>query len=255
MAWHTVAFEEAVTALNTDEQLDAVADPVVPRQDGRYIWPLDRGQQRILGAYVGGASLTRARLVIPTNQITRFAGIVPLGSALLPGTDPNVADFRDFPITIQPETEIELRTGNDLAMGTEQHDAILHVAGMEHSLGIPAGERSILRCTAAITATANAWSAEGALTFDETLDTGRFAVIGAQGQGTTLIAFRLVFPNQLLRPGFIGMADVQNRGPMLNYGGLGVAGIFHSFARPQLQVFCSAADTAQVIWLMVVRVG
>ena len=123
-----------------------------------------------------------------------------------------------------------------------------------------AGMKTV-RATAAITATAlgNAWGA-GALTFEQVLESGMYAVVGMKAFGATLIAGRLIFPNQGPRPGCIGYATpltgvgaIEN--PAFRNGNLGVWGTFSHTAPPQLEVIAAAADTAQEVYLDVVKVG
>jgi hypothetical protein len=67
---------------------------------------------------------------------------------------------------------------------------------------------------------------------------------------------RLIFEDQIDRPGGIGSsaADLNNE-PMFLKGGLGVWGRFNSNRMPNVEFLCNAADTAQEIYLDIIRVG
>lgn len=114
------------------------------------------------------------------------------------------------------------------------------------------GRIHTIRATAAITAVAGTW-VNGALTFNEALPFGRYAVVGMRCHGPTTIAGRLVFVGGPWRPGVIAVADKESPdNPICRFGGMGVWGEFDSVAPPTVDIIGSAG-TAQIIHLDVIK--
>lgn len=112
-----------------------------------------------------------------------------------------------------------------------------------------------LLATGTTTVTAKKWSA-CTLTFSQALRAGTYAILGMKAMGATAIAARLIFANQGARPGcpaYVTESDIDN--PVFRNGNLGMWGTFSHNNIPQLEVFADAADTAQQVYLDVVKIG
>ena len=116
------------------------------------------------------------------------------------------------------------------------------------------GRIHTIRATSAITAVAGTW-VNGALTFNEALPFGRYAIVGMRCHGPTTIAGRLVFVGGPWRPGVIAVGDKEPADhPLLRFGKMGVWGEFDSVAPPSVDIIGSAG-TAQIFHLDVIKLS
>lgn len=224
----------------TDEIMAILNSHVQPQED-----------MMILAAAAHGALLDRARIVTPSIRQFSPVYIRPVEVAALFSDVPAIMDLRNNPLTVRRLEEIEVEVTNTGAGPT------LTSAGLWLSRGpiqpAPAGDVYTIRGTGTTTLTAGAWS-NVAVTWQDTLPTGRYACVGLGALGTTVRFARLVFDDQTFRPGCIGQATVGLiNHPMFQRGGLGVWGTFSGNRMPNLQYFATAADTAQTVFMDFVR--
>lgn len=119
---------------------------------------------------------------------------------------------------------------------------------------VPDGPVRTVRATGTATLTANAWT-NFAITFDEDLPAGRYAIVGAAGQSAGLVGFRFVIPGYMWRPGTIGITDVSYVSMRsFRYGGKGSWGEFEHDLPPTVDMISISADTTEKIWLDLVQV-
>lgn len=249
MSFHLLAYEEAIgTTANTD--LDAIADDVINRQNSHYFPSVDLS---LLFATAMSANLNRARIVSPTLRQITNPQIRPIINAATPGDDEEVADYRNNPFRLPRLEEIAIEASSDICMGTEQCLALLGVsAGMQPA---PAGNIYTLRGTSTGTSTALTWTTV-TVSWEDTLPEGRYAVVGLVAVGATEVAARLIFDEQMWRPGCLGVAAIGSRIPTIfRKGRLGMWGMFNSWALPEVQVLNTAAVSVHTFFLDLVRVA
>jgi hypothetical protein len=174
----------------------------------------------------------------------------PFDRAAAPPNKPNLCDFRERPISFAPNDELEVDVSNNLGAATEQETVGLWISrGLEP---VPAGKPIYpIRFTAAIAGVANVWQS-GAITLGQTLPPGDYAVVNMHIQSATIIFGRLIFPgdNVNMRPGVIGSQVIgQSNGFEGRHAPFGIMGRFNNFAPPQLEIFCTGADAAQIGYL------
>lgn len=234
------------TAVNTDTP--AVTDNIIPIQNAHAI-PNDDLQ--IIGAYAGSATLLRARINSPTLRQFFPPKILPFNKALLPPNDPHMQDFRSQPLHIPGRQEIAVElTANPGT--TEAAFAFLQL--MDQFKQPPAGDIYTLRGVGATTLVVGAWTPVP-ITWDDSLPPGIYSVIGGAAYSAGGIAFRLILDNFFYRPGGIMGQTPDQRAPLWQYnGGMGEWGQFRSVSFPRVEILSSAADTAETIFLNVVRV-
>lgn len=247
--FHVLAFEEDVdNTANTE--LDLIADQIAIPEAGQAYFQEDMS---LFAAYVGSATLTRARLTSPKLRQVFIPYLIPLNGAVVPPTDPNIMDMRDHPMLLRGLERFVPEVTSGVAMGTERAYAVLFVTpGFRPA---PSGEIITLRATGTTTLAQGVWT-DVALTFDQQLARGRYAIIGGHCFSATAVAWRLILENQVYRPGGLGITALTNRSWLPQYdGGLGMWGEFFSTGLPRLQVMANAADTAESLFLQCVRIG
>jgi hypothetical protein len=246
---HTLAWRLS-SADATETDLTPVTDSIWTIQNGHFLPSID---WFLLAAYAGAASPNRARLITPTFRQITTPYIRPINTDIVPGNLPSVSDYRANPLRFRALEEIQF-------MGTQTSGGAAVIVGLawvarQGLQPMPSGDIYTLRGTGTTTAVAGAWT-QVAVTWADTLPQGIFAVVGGNFIGTTCLSGRLIFEDQIDRPGGIGSsaADLNNE-PMFLKGGLGVWGRFNSNRMPNVEFLCNAADTAQEIYLDIIRVG
>jgi len=167
------------------------------------------------------------------------------------------------PVPMPVNEEFQVRVS---ASGTDTASCFIILAtpdwNQNHPRGLGPLPYFVARCSATITGAPYAWSALSALTFEQGLRGGTYAVAGAQLQGTNVLAFRLVFPHmpnykgRFLRPGYLAsqavgdqMYDPNGMGP----GYFGIAGKFATFEPLQIEIWASSSSSiacAVLLWLI-----
>jgi hypothetical protein len=246
---HTLAWRESIA--------DATEVDVDPVQDG--IWAIQNSHffpsvnWQLLALYFGAATPTRARIVTPTFRQVTTPFVRPMNTDIVPGNLPGIADYRNNPLTLRPLEEIQL-----LGTQTTGGAAVVAGVGWVTKTGIqpvPTGDIFTMRGTGATTVVAGSWT-QVTVTWADTLPNGRYAIVGGVFQGTTCIAGRFILENQVERPGGLGVSALDlNTSPIFAKGNLGIWGTFDGNRMPNLEVLCNAADTAQELYMDIIKVG
>lgn len=249
MAFHLIAWSNTIAA-TTETDMTPVPDGIMAVNNGHFV-PQVQTQIPFVAAI--GLLLARARLVSPKLRQITTPWIRPINLALLPVSRTPVADYRANPFRVNGLEELQLEFTNSAATSGDYHG----VAGLQTGPQQPAPQGDIytMRGTGTTTATANAWSL-ATITWQDTLPAGNYQVIGMEFISTTAIAARLIFDQQVERPGCVGIAsDGTISHSMFLKGGLGAWGMFSANRMPNVEVLCDSADTAQEVFLDFVRMS
>lgn len=243
MAIHTLAFG-ANLANGALSQLNAIADQQFGRNNNAFTIPR---QHYIHWMYASGLNLLQARINNGSLIQKGFPAIFPINHALLPASNPNIMDLRDYPIGLRAVENFRVDANNSGA-GAEHEYVVCGISeDAQLNQNINVSDLRWLRFTASPTHVAFGWSASVDITFDDTLEGGVYSVYGMSLQETTVIAGRLIFNNQAYCPGAIGNADIAGRPPAMFMGGLGLWGKFDQYTPPQLQTLGDTAGAANVV--------
>ena len=245
--------------------LTAVADPDFSQRNGHYIFT---EKYKIITLFHCEASAIRANLSAPTWNAIGKANIWPVTvSANIPSPGPPRVDERfDYPMPVPLNEEIQFQVSNNLGAATEQAWGLMQIATPDWTSNLPQGQMPILvRCTATFNPGTLTWSGPQVLAFEQSLRGGVYAVIGAECQAASVIAFRLIFPRyklyqgRKLRPGWLcqqAIGDLiypqQVDGPMA----WGEWGRFHTFEPVQLEsIMTTGSSTTHELRLWLVFLG
>jgi hypothetical protein len=246
--FHTVAFTASNAAAAVNADTPALNDGTIPIQNNHF---LPQNDMKLLLAVGLGAALTDARLNTPHFRMVGFPHIWPVDVAALPTSVPAISAWDEPYITIPKLDELAAELSNS-AGAPEREFLLLWLQDMYMPPAM--GDRYALKFTATITATANVWT-RGNITFESSLPSGRYQVQGLDVFGTTLVAARLRYTQYTLSPGTLGRATMATKpNPIFRQGRLGSWGEFDNTAQPQLEILCTAADTAQTGVLDVVKI-
>ena len=245
--FHVLAFTGSIAGTaNTD--LPALTDDMFQIRNGHFVF--EKPMQIVFIAAIGNL-LDRARINLPSVRGMSLPFIRPITVGTLMGTPPAVQDFRDHPFTIQPMEEFAMQVSNSGAGPTRTQ---IVVGIQERMRTAPEGTIITMRGTGTTTLVANTWTT-CTITWADTLPPGVYAIVGLEVITVSGVAARLQIPGQIDRPGCLGTATINSQPhPMFMEGGLGHWGEFESINTPGVQVLATAADTAQEVFLQVVKV-
>jgi len=246
--FHTAAYFDPTAGTAANTKIPVVTDDVITTRNNNLFPAKDYG---MLYAFAGCDSIVRSRLVTPTFRVISPPQISPVNAADQPGSNAGIADYRASPLRIPGGQELEAQ-GN----ATSALDEIVVVVGLQQRpTPAPAGQIYTIHATSTSTAVAGSWS-NMALTFDDTLPPGTYAIVGAVAQSATGIAFRFNIPGQLMRPGALVMTSLGQVPPKMQLkGGLGSWGEFPNDTLPQVELLASGADTALDLLVDIVKIG
>lgn len=248
--FHTVAFfgSQGAGALNDD--LPALQDAWLTIQNNHFILP---EQMKVLMAYGLGATITNARLNTPSFRLVSLPSVQPVEVGAAVPSLPHLAEYRDHEPVVPPIDEFAFETSNG-AGAPENHWALVWLQ-FGNNINSTPGPVFTVRATGTITAVANTWT-QGAITLDQTLPAGRYDVVGMSVVGANLVAARLVLPRYKHRPGCLARVAVANDDwNRWRMGRIGRFGDFDSYAQPQLDILANGANTAQTVFLDLVKMS
>lgn len=247
MPFTLVAFLESQNA-GTLLNIAGLADPHV-RVSGDDIW-IPAALPMMAGYYVIIDAGTDARIESPTLRTLAPIDVCPFDVGTEPGSPPLAKLQQLSPKTLGPTEALNLK-----ATGTAKFRTVGLIWLCDGPLAPVTGEIFTVECSTTLTTTALAWS-NGALTFGQTLPSGRYAVVGMRAKSTTLLAARLVFPGYLWRPGCIGNdSDQDIERDEFRHGRLGVWGEFDHDVPPTVDFLTVSAESGAVVWLDLIKIA
>ena len=244
VAYHSTAARSGLTIVN------ALADQSYNIIGNRF--QVNSQFSKFAAAYAGGAVARNALLTAPSLRKYAPVNIAPLDSAAVPSA-PTPFEYLGFynPLPITTGDQLEADFDNE---NTSEYDTVL--VWFEKNARMPVkGEIFTVRGLGSTTLTAHAWTLLP-FVLDNSLEEGIYAIVGMAVHTAHCIAARLVFPGvaNSVRPGCIGQqADNAIMPKVFRYGRLGVWGLFDAAVQPQLEVLSTTADTAEIVWLDLVK--
>lgn len=247
--WHLAAYFASLTNGTTTANTIVSDQVLTPSGTTAFILPKP-GRLRM--AYSAGVSLTAVQINTPSLRYVGLPFVGPVNATLTVPSPPNVTDWGEMGPPIPVVDAIS--AVHTLGGGAPENE----LTGLWFSFGsapIPASPIYRLRFTATITAVVGSW-VTGALTPDTTLPQGTYSVVGMDAFGTNLVFARLIFPGSFFRPGVLCRNATSGVAwPGWADGRMGVYGSFKSVNLPNLEILASGANTAQTVFLDVVRTG
>lgn len=247
--YHTLAYSQSINSAAETDTLP-VSDDIFVIQNNHFL-----PQQDMVGLWATafGTNITRARLITPSMRQVTPPEIRPLIPALIGGSRNKVARWLRNPPVFRAVEEIELATTNSAGVA-QQITGLLSLAPSMPA-PVPGGPLFVMRGTGTTTVSANKWTT-CPITWSDILPNGTYAVIGLSGFSANGQALRLIFIGQNWRPGALAQTvagDIEDE--IFINGSFGELGRFNTTTLPNVQFLCNAADTAQTVFLYLVKVG
>lgn len=246
--FHLAGYYGSIAAV-ANTNCPAIVDDVLTIQNAHFMLTQPRD---LLFAYAGSPLLDRARINSPTFRAFSPSFIWPINLDDSIPANPGVADYRDNPLRIPPLEEIAVEVTNTAA-GPSDTFALLGLQSVYEP--VPRGNIYTLRGTSTTATVADVWTT-AVFAWADTLPDGNYVVVGGMQYSATAVAFRLIFDNQIDRPGCIAsVLATGDQWPPQGKGGLGVWGHFRPCAMPQVQLLNTAAVAVHTILLDIMRVA
>lgn len=254
----TVVYSDSTSAAQTDTDIPLVSDPSVTILNSHPLFPIPVW---IEWAYALGLTVTRVRISTPRLKPILRPVISPVDQSATVTDGFRLLKYYEQPVMLNPVEEVQMLRTNTTAVA--ERDAVVLTVG-DRNYNVPQGECYCGRYTTSFTPTVVVWSS-GSITLDDTLQVGRYSIIGHRVVSANTVAARLIFPGApiagalpQIRPGILGYGTDAFQGhPEFRFGRLGEHGQFESFALPSLEVFqtTATANPEGFFDLVNVRIG
>jgi len=197
-------------------------------------------------------SMVSMRLNSPTLRQVSPPYLTEVIDASTPGAnDYLVTDYRANPLEFRALEEISVQGTHD-NVSDRRSFCILTVT--ERQTPSPVGQPWAMRGTATTTLVANEWTSV-AMTWEDSVPNGTYSVVGLKAQGATAVAARLIFNDQVFRPGAMAVTAINSDiDPIMVKGNQGNWGNFTTTTMPTVQYLSHSADTSQEVILEFVRI-
>jgi len=251
---HLTGFAETQDAAAAMVNIAALAD-ALGYDDGDDLIVPDFSNVVAIATGIPSGSTERARLDSPS---LRRLGLFELGphnggadADAEPGSPPALLDLRRSPLGLVAGERLQGEADYDTTAAQLAWIMLWFNQGPIDP--IDPQDVFTVRATNGSTLVVDVWT-NGALTLAENLPVGRYGIVGMRAQSAGLVAARLVFGDQVERPGVLACDDLNDLGwEGFRYGGMGQLGEFEQSRQPTVDFLSCSADTAQVVHLDLVQ--
>ncbi|OHB72325.1 MAG: hypothetical protein A2V70_19485 [Planctomycetes bacterium RBG_13_63_9] len=249
--FHLAAFEQSIDPAAALVAINGIREEQF--QVNTVDFRVKAGLDSVLGAAatINDASATRAQLQSPSLRMLANLDVEPIIAALLFGSLP-VSGFRPGkPVPLVADENVNFAVQSDPAAAAIHRGFVWFGDGPQTPVD---GSFFTIRATSAVTLVTGTW-VNGNVVFGQVLPTGRYQVIGMRARGANLVAARLVFPEQVARPGCLAVNAIGNLSDeAFRAGYAGVWGEFDNTVPPTVDCL-GTVDAAQTYLLDLVKIG
>jgi hypothetical protein len=246
--FHTSAWFQSIDPGGVLTAINAVREETLFTQGPDIRVPT--GLANIIGAaaLANDASAARAQIQSPSLRVFTNLDIEPVVAAAVFGEPAENLWHPESPIPVVPDEALNFALESNPAAAAAHYGLVWLADGAQQPV---TGQMFSIRATAAIAQAAGTWQ-NGNLNFTQVLPAGRYAIVGMRARSTDAVAARLVFPDQIARPGVpvinaIGDEDVYWH----RYGRSGVFGTFPHTNPPTVDVLGGVAVVQTFIFDMI----
>lgn len=249
---HLAVYTSSIANGSVLLQVTQLADPIIAPLNNGFQVPPDLPY---LGLAAGvGTNLTRFQLTSGSIRKLFPWDFEPVNVGTAIESPARVHNFMGAPYPLTANEELDAFALQSNAAAQREYVAVIFTDGPVRPL---IGPIQTIHATSSTTLTANAFTA-CALTLDNGLDGGTYAVMGARCFSAGALFFRFV-PRGGGNPKRPGGLAVQARDGLnadgQRYGGWGEWLRFSNTAVPQIEVLSTSADTSEEFYLDLMKVG
>ena len=209
-----------------------------------------------------GVNLVHVRAQAPSMLPFPYTAFSPNNRGAGFESPPRVWDMFRTPLPLRPTEELDIFATQNAAGAQVEYVAVQLSDGQ--ITPIPAGRYFTVHGTSATTLTAGAWT-QCSITWDQAFPAGYYACCGFRAFSATGLFFRL-FPQvaPLWRPGSVAVQAYDQLDAAgaryMNYrydqnSNWGVWLNFYNNTPPSVEMFATAADTAEEVWMDCVQIS
>lgn len=233
---HTVsAFTGSASGTLTNTVQPPIQDQIIATQNSAIFLMDDR---KLLAAYGGGTGLLSTLLSSPTLLQNGYPAIYPIDSGALGGNLPATYRPMQNGLILPAREQIQVLINHTGAGPDQLATMLFHTKQFRNA---PPGPFKTIQATATGANGNLVWSLL-TMSLTQGLKRGRYACVGMAAQGTNLLAARLVFPQQVDRPGCMCTIDATlYEWDDYRYGNMGLYGVFDNDNLPQIECFGTGA--------------
>jgi hypothetical protein len=244
VGYETSASEAALTAITP------IPDPTLRIASNDFF--IQRGMNNIVAAAAminSAAATLRAQIQTPSLRATLNFDIAPIVNGLIFGNLPPMARMWDAPLVLQPDEPMDAFVQNGAAVMNRVF------VWLADGPVMPLNNAKVftVRATGAASLVTATW-VNTALTFGQTLPSGRYQCVGARVWGANAVAARLFPVGGAWRPGVpCNNTEAQDLWEDFRFGNTGVWFEFDNTTPPTMDVM-GITDTAQVVYLDLIKI-
>lgn len=196
-------------------------------------------------ALFNDASAVRGQVQSPSLRVLANLDIEPIILAAVFGAPPEVLFHGESPIPLTPDEALNFAAESDPA-GVVAHYGLVWLSDGPQSP--VSGRMFSVRATATVQQTVDTWE-NGNLVFAQALPAGTYQVIGMRARSSDGVGARLVFPEQVARPGVPVVNAIGDEDPTsFRFGKCGVFGEFPHTNPPTVDVLGGVAAAQYFIF-------
>ena len=247
---HLAAFFANLAASQTNLAIAPVVDPALTTTNNGMLLPEN---MRVGKVYLSGLGVTEGRIAVPSLRIVSQPWIQPVNKALYPVDDFPIVDYKQQgPRILRAET-FSLQATSDATGGPNASYGLFWLYNQFRPA--PSGDMTTIKATSTIVCVAGTWVL-GALTLEQDLPAGRYAIVGCAAIGATAVAIRFAFAGGGYRPGvLVQQAQGQFSSDQFEKGNSGWFGEFENSLPPQIDCLGTAGSVNLTLYIDIIKVG
>jgi hypothetical protein len=249
--FHVAAYYESIDPAGVFQSIAAVREEMFFVNGDDFRVPTKLPYLIGAAALINDASGVRAQFSSPSLRVLANVDVEPIVLAAVFGSPAEGIYHPEAPIPLTPDEALTFYVDSNPAAAAAHYGIALLSDGPQSPV---TGNIFSVRAVGAITQNAATW-ANGNLTFAQSLPAGTYGVVGMRARSADAVVCRLVFPEQMARPGCCVVNAVgDNDTYWQRYGRMGLWGTFPHTNPPTLDVV-GGTGTAQYLILDLVRLS
>lgn len=247
MGFTLAAYLESI-ATATHTELAALADQHLVTSGDDIIVP--EKYDKLMGVFAAGITMSRAQVSSPSLRKTLIVDVDQINIGAEPLSEPPFVDLFKNPRQLKASEGVRVLATQGSGAAEVERVGIFLGDGVVEDV---TGEIMTVRCTGTTTLVAAVWGLVP-LTFSQQLEAGEYTIVGARFESAGCVLGRLVIPGSPWRPGGHGTDSIADKpNERFEKGKSGIWGKFsHSFP-PQAEFLSISADTAEVVYLDLIK--
>jgi hypothetical protein len=250
--FHLAAYFKSIPNGTVLVEVTQLSDAIIAASNNGFLIPANLPQL----AFVAGVGTSLTRIQLTSGSIRKMFpwDIEPVNVVAAIESPARFLDLTDAPFVLDVGEELDAYAVQSAAAAENAYVFVCFSDGPLRPVG---GRIQTIHSTSSTTLTANAWTA-CTLTLDNGLDGGTYAIVGARGFSAGALAFRFVPRGSGVstRPGGFAVQARDSLTPQRQRnGGWGEWLRFANTAVPQVEFLSVSADTAEEVYLDLIKVG